>query len=55
MTSRAKRMERKDFCDADKWYSEWIGADGKPVQEFSLHQGDDMAHHVAWGAQPSAL
>lgn len=44
-----KRMERKDFCDADKWYSEWLGADGKPVQEFSLHQGDDMADHVPGG------
>lgn len=44
-----KRMERSDFCDADKWYSEWLGADGKPVQEFSLQQGDDMADYVAGG------
>lgn len=43
-----KRMERKDFCKADKWYSEWLD-NGKPVQEFSLHQGDDMSEHVPGG------
>ncbi|MEX0331557.1 MAG: alginate lyase family protein [Puniceicoccaceae bacterium] len=44
-----KRMERVDFCDADKWYSEWLGSDGQPVQEFSLHKGDDMANHIVNG------